>query len=332
MANAGSALTRRRTLRPEAARAIRLSDPQVAAIRATVEMARHPSEVVELNIDEIDESPDALNSRRAYDETSINELAASIKEHGLLQPILVTRVSDRYQVVFGNRRLKATIRAGIKGIKAVVRLNVDEHTRFIYNLVENIQRKDLTPKEKADAIRELAESGYGVRELSRATGLQPSTISRLTRISRKPAVIAALEAGEIDVFKAMQLANLKDDTRLDELISLAPSLGATEFSTLITSIRPGDSYCLDDGRLADVDRKLAKVRVITPVGVAHLRRIVEQAVSLISQYEADQTTLPGTEEPAERGRRLSLSAESVVARQHPREGRPKGVTTSSSEQ
>ena len=128
MPNAGSALTRRRTLRPEAARAIRLSDPQVAAIRATVEMARHPSEVVELNIDEIDESPDALNSRRAYDETSINELAASIKEHGLLQPILVTRVSDRYQVVFGNRRLKATIRAGIKGIKAVVRLNVDEHT------------------------------------------------------------------------------------------------------------------------------------------------------------------------------------------------------------
>ena len=92
----------------------------------------------------------------------------------------------------------------------------------------------------------------------------------------------------------MQLANLKDDTRLDELISLAPSLGATEFSTLITSIRPGDSYCLDDGRLADVDRKLAKVRVITPVGVAHLRRIVEQAASLISQYEADQTTLPGT--------------------------------------
>jgi lambda repressor-like predicted transcriptional regulator len=223
--------------------------------------------------------------------------------------------------VFGNRRLKATIRAGIKGIKAVVRLNVDEHTRFIYNLVENIQRTDLTPKEKADAIRELAESGYGVRELSRATGLQPSTISRLTRISRKPAVIAALEAGEIDVFKAMQLANLKDDTRLDELISLAPSLGATEFSTLITSIRPGDSYCLDDGRLADVDRKLAKVRVITPVGVAHLRRIVEQAVSLISQYEADQITLPGIEESAERGRRLSLSAESVVARQHPREGR-----------
>jgi lambda repressor-like predicted transcriptional regulator len=213
-----------------------------------------------------------------------------------------------------------------------VRLSVDEHTRFIYNLVENIQRKDLTPKEKADAIRELAESGYGVRELSRATGLQPSTISRLTRISRKPAVIAAVEAGEIDVFKAMQLANLKDDTRLDELISLAPSLGATEFSTLITSIRPGDSYCLDDGRLADVDRKLAKVCVVTPVGVAHLRRIVEQAVSLISQYEADKTTLPGIEESAERGRRLSLSAESVFARQHPSGGtRPKGVTTRSSE-
>src|SRR5438876_8957498 len=140
-----------------------------------------------LLVSDIDESPGARNSRRTYDETRLNELAASIVENGVLQPILVTPSGgDRYQVIAGNRRLKAAMRAGLERIPAVIKQHVDETTRSIWNLVENIQRVDLSAKERVDAIRQLALIGLGVREISRRTGLTPATISKWVRLAEKP--------------------------------------------------------------------------------------------------------------------------------------------------
>src|SRR3954462_6339034 len=83
------------------------------ALAAEAAPALHPINVASLPVERIVETPEARNSRRGYDEDKLNELAASNREHGILQPILVTPDGEGYRVIAGNRRLKATIRAGL---------------------------------------------------------------------------------------------------------------------------------------------------------------------------------------------------------------------------
>src|SRR3954471_17905682 len=162
-------------------------------LAAEAERALRPVSVANLPVERIAETPESRNSRRGYDEGKLNELAASIREHGILQPILVTPDGDGYRVIAGNRRLKATIRAGLRTIPALIKTQVDAHRQFFLNLVENVQRVDLTGKERLEAIRLLAASGLGVREISRGTGISPGTISRWLHIADRPALAQALE-------------------------------------------------------------------------------------------------------------------------------------------
>src|SRR5215471_13695411 len=97
-----------------------------------------------LAVRDIVESPDSRNSRRTYDESKLNELAAAMQTHGVLQPILVSPTAGGYQVIAGNRRLKAAVRAGLERIPAIVKPHLDEDTMYLMNLVENIQRVDLS--------------------------------------------------------------------------------------------------------------------------------------------------------------------------------------------
>jgi ParB family chromosome partitioning protein len=249
-----------------------------------IDQARHPMRTVFLPVEAIDESPGTRNSRRTYDEPRLNELAASIAENGVLQPILVTPAEgNRYQVIAGNRRLKASIRAGLQRIPAIVKEHADDTTRSIWNLVENIQRVDLSAKERVDAIRQLASLGLGIREISRRTGLTPATISKWVRLAEKPIVMQALETGRVDIFRAMQLAPIKDAEQQEQLLTQAARLSKRDFSALAHEYASGQpAFCLDDGRLADVDRKLALVRHVTPVGKSHLQRIVTTASKLLA--------------------------------------------------
>jgi ParB/RepB/Spo0J family partition protein len=243
-----------------------------------------------LPIASVAESPEARNSRRGYDEAKLNELAASIQTYGILQPILVAPDGEGYQVIAGNRRLKAALRAGLERIPAIVKPHLDDDTKYLVNLVENIQRVDLTAKERVDAIRQLASSGLGVREISRGTGLAPSTISRWVRIAGNQVVAHAMEEGRVDIFRAMQLARIEDPDRVEQLISVARDMPPNDFVALVQSVANSNTpYSLDDGRLADVDRKLALVREVTPVGLAHLRRIAERAQELIRVAESAST-------------------------------------------
>jgi ParB/RepB/Spo0J family partition protein len=264
-----------------------VSDERELAV--AIDQARHPMSTVFLPVWAIDESPGARNSRRTYDETRLNELAASITENGVLQPILVTPIeADRYQVIAGNRRLKAAMRAGLDRIPAIVKQHVDETTRSIWNLVENIQRVDLSAKERVEAIRQLASLGLGVRDISRRTGLTPATISKWVRLAEKPIVMQALETGRIDIFRAMQLVPLKDPVQQEALLAQAPGLSKQEFSAAAQQLASGQpAFCVDDGRLADIDRELALVRHVTPIGLDHLRRIIATAAALVASADGD---------------------------------------------
>jgi ParB/RepB/Spo0J family partition protein len=259
---------------------------RVLALEA--ERALHPIHVANLPVERIVETPEARNSRRGYDEGKLNELAASIREHGVLQPILVTPDADGYRVIAGNRRLRATIRAGLETIPALVKSQVDEHRQFFLNLVENVQRVDLTGKERVEAIQLLAASGLGVREISRGTGISPGTISRWLRIADRPILAQALEEERLDIARAMTLAPVKDEAALARLIDQAPTTPRADLNAAVQAVLQHNTYCLDDGRLADADRKLALIRTVTEVGAAHLRRIQARVTELLAQIEGSE--------------------------------------------
>ena len=252
------------------------------ALAAEAERALRPISVASLPVERIAETPESRNSRRGYDEAKINELAASIREHGVLQPILVTPDGDGYRVIAGNRRLRATVRAGLESIPALIKTQVDAHREFFMNLVENVQRVDLTGRERIEAIQLLAASGLGVREISRGTGISPGTISRWLRIADRPLLARALEEERVDIARAMTLAPIRDEETLARLLESAPTTPRAELTAAVQSVLQQNTYCLDDGRLADVDRKLALVRTVTDVGAAHLRRIQARVAQLLS--------------------------------------------------
>jgi ParB/RepB/Spo0J family partition protein len=156
------------------------------------------SSTVWLAVDRIDPSPETRNARRVYGQTRLQELADSIREHGVLEPILVIPVGDRYEVVVGHRRWQAATLAGLDRIPAIVRTDLDESRRLLVNLVENAQRVDLNATERIGAVRQLASDGLGVREIARGTGLSAATVSRWIRIAGNTTLLSALEDGRID--------------------------------------------------------------------------------------------------------------------------------------
>jgi ParB/RepB/Spo0J family partition protein len=242
-----------------------------------------------LAVDRIDPSPETRNSRRVYDRGRLHELAESIREHGILQPILVTPVGDRFEVIAGNRRLQAAITLGLERIPAVVRPDIEESRRLLVNLVENAQRVDLSPTERIAAVRQLASVGLGVREIARGTGLSAGTVSRWIRISGNKPLLRALESGRIDLFRAMHLAAVHDKVLLEELIGLAPEYAPEAFYSLVQQRVAGSNtsaHDRDERRLALVAERLSRVHSVTPAATAHLQRIVDMAMALLRNAQS----------------------------------------------
>ncbi len=236
-----------------------------------------------LAIDRIDPSPETRNSRKAYDPGKLRELADSIREHGILQPILVTPVGDRFEVIAGNRRLQAAQMVGVERIPAVVRADVNESRRLLVNLVENAQRVDLTPTERIAAVRQLASVGLGVREIARGTGLSPGTVSRWIRLAGNEPLLRALQESRIDLFRAMHLVTVHDRALLEELVAVAHEYPPEAFYDLVQRRVAGSNTYVDrdEHRLALVAERLGRVQTVTPAAVEHLQRIVDTASALL---------------------------------------------------
>ena len=194
-----------------------------------------------LPVTQIDEPPAEQNSRRSYPEESLAQLAASIREHGLLQPLCVRPNGSRYQLVFGVRRLRAAIRAGMQEVPCTVRV-ADDDRAFLLNALENLHRQQLSGTERVRAIERLVATGLGVREISRRTGFNPSTISRWLRIDDCTELKSALEAGTLDISRAKILVEAPR-AALPELIGQAPSLSVADLRARVASLKsaPGPS-------------------------------------------------------------------------------------------
>jgi ParB family chromosome partitioning protein len=166
-----------------------------------------PAGMTEIPIARI--QPNPRQPRQRFDAEELEALAASIREHGVLQPVLVTETLDGYQLVAGERRFRASQLAGLERIPAVIRQLAD-HAQLEVALVENLQRADLGPIEEAGAYRALiGEFELTHEEIARRVGRAKSTITNTLRLlDLEPRVQTALVEGQITEGHARAIGGL----------------------------------------------------------------------------------------------------------------------------
>ncbi|TXI02122.1 MAG: ParB/RepB/Spo0J family partition protein [Rhizobium sp.] len=156
------------------------------------------------------------NPRRYFDETELHDLASSIRQHGIVQPVVVRTVSaDRYEIIAGERRWRAAQLAGLIEIPVIVR-DVDDKTALEIAIVENVQRADLNPLEEALGYEQLiAEHGYTQNDLGEIIGKSRSHVANSLRLLKLPDPVRdMLAAGSLSAGHARALVSTSDPTAL----------------------------------------------------------------------------------------------------------------------
>ena len=158
--------------------------------------------------------PNPAQPRLSYDEESLTELADSIREHGVLQPILVRPSGTKYELIAGERRWRASGMVGRESIPAIV-VEFDEQTALEVSIIENLQREDVSPLEEAAMFRKMTETfGYSVRQLAQKVGKDKGYIENRLRLSDAPADIRELVSLRKDTIShAYELMKLGDERK-----------------------------------------------------------------------------------------------------------------------
>lgn len=168
--------------------------------------------LVEIPVDRIDANPS--QPRRRFAAEDLEELAGSIRQHGVLQPLLVSEgAPGRYVLVAGERRWRAARLAGLATVPAVIRERVDHDHSLELALVENLQRRDLTPLEEARAFEQL-QTGLGLAQadIAERVGIDRSTVANALRLLRLPPEVQEwVEEGALSAGHARTLLAFADD-------------------------------------------------------------------------------------------------------------------------
>lgn len=179
--------------------------------------------VTRIPIEQID--PNREQPRKRFDEAALNELAQSIQAVGVLQPIIVARQGERYQIIAGERRYRASRLAGLHEIPAIVR-DWDEQTRLEAALIENLQRDDLNPVEEAMGVKSLMEqAGLTQDKAAQRLGKSRPAVANLLRLLTLPAsVLELISEGKLSAGHARALVTV-DPKRQTQLANLAVQQG-----------------------------------------------------------------------------------------------------------
>ena len=174
-------------------------------------------EVVQLYLDDI--IPNRFQPREVFDEKALKELAVSIKEHGVIQPIIVRNVNGKYEIIAGERRYKASALAGLTKIPAIVR-DLDDKESSKVALLENLQRKNLNPIEEARTYQKILELDQMTQEeLAKTMGKSQSAVANKIRLlSLSDSVQDALLKEEISERHARALLNIPDTKKQKEIL------------------------------------------------------------------------------------------------------------------
>ncbi len=175
-------------------------------------------EIVDLLVDDI--IPNRFQPREVFDEKALQELAASIKEHGVIQPIIVRKINDKYEIIAGERRYKASIMAGLNKIPAIIR-NLDDKESSKVALLENLQRKDLSAIEEARTYQKILDlDNMTQEELGKTMGKSQAAVANKLRLLALPdEVQEALLNNKISERHARSLLNVSDKEKQIELLN-----------------------------------------------------------------------------------------------------------------
>jgi ParB family chromosome partitioning protein len=231
-----------------------------------------PGGVREIEIARIKPNPN--QPRTHFDEEALDELAQSIRERGLLQPILVRPEGDNFQIVAGERRWRAAQRAQLHSIPAIVRTQIDEAETAELALIENIQREDLNAIEEAEAYRQLIDRyGHGQDDVGKLVHKSRSHVANLMRLLDLPqGVKESLLRGDITMGHARAILTAPDPSALaEEIIAKGLSVRQAEARARAAKRGPGELVLTSerkvDADLAALERQLAdmlglKVQVV----------------------------------------------------------------------
>ena len=187
--------------------------------KTIVEEAKESSDIVEIPLTEIRSNP--YQPRKEFDEQSLLEFAESIKEHGVIQPIIVKKSIKGYELIAGERRTRASKMAGKETIPAIIR-DFDDDEMMEIALIENIQRENLNPIEEAEALSKIIEKNNLTQELaSKKFGKSRSYITNILGLLKLPEKTKRyVTEGKISMGHARVLSKLTDEDRINELADL----------------------------------------------------------------------------------------------------------------
>lgn len=226
--------------------------------------------VKQVPLAQIGANPD--QPRKTFTDAELEDLAASIKEKGVLQPILLRAVTGRpymYEIVAGERRFRASKKAGLNEIPALVKTLTDENAMEIA-LIENVQRENLNPIEEGAAYQNLMEKcGYGIEDVSRLIGKSVSYIKNIMRLDALEAPVKEMVAsGDISLSAARALTVAENQTALAQRV-VAEKIPVSKLEQIVKQApRAGKSRSFVSNNMADDMRRDIENRIKNALGVS----------------------------------------------------------------
>jgi len=163
--------------------------------------------------------PNPYQPRKTFNEASIDELARSVREHGIVQPLVVTRAGDKYKLIAGERRFRAAQKAGLTTVPALIKEMMQEGDALQIALIENIQREDLNPIEEAMPYHQLHDDFQLTQEeISKRVGKERSTVANFLRLLKLPDPVKKLLAsGQLSMGHARALLAIESPKKQEQL-------------------------------------------------------------------------------------------------------------------
>ncbi len=223
--------------------------------------------ITEVGIHKI--KPNSTQPRKQFSKHGIEQLASSIKEKGLIQPIIVRKSIDNYEIIAGERRWRASQLAGLKNVPIIIK-NVSDNESLEISLIENLQRENLNPIEEANAY-DILVNKYQLThdEIARKIGKDRTTITNQLRLLKLPSIVKeAIVSGTISQGHARSLLGLEDLKKIDELLKriISNKLSVRKTEELAKKILSASPVKTDTVNNDDLNLKFYTVQLMKVLG------------------------------------------------------------------